>query len=550
MGLTSEEARRRYAELGPNALPDAPKPALWRRFVRQFRSSLIYVLLFALAVDQVVWWLDGAVGIPFESIAIAAILLLNAGMGVFQEYRAEDALARLRELEAPQVWVLRNERLERIPSSEVVPGDAVRVESGARIVADGCLDGASELVVDESILTGESVPVAKGSGEEIFSGTLVVRGTAFFEVTRTGARSAMGRIAGMLGEVRSDQTPLEARLEVFGHQVARWVMGVSVVLAAVGVAVDGLERLDEAFLFAVALAVAAVPEGLPAVLTLTLALGVERMSRRKAVVRKLSAVEALGSVTVIASDKTGTLTENEMVVRDIESPDLPRALRAMVLASEAEAETGVGDPLEVSLVCCARDHGIDPIELRRQHHRQSLRAFDSEWKFMRVTVQEDGRPVSYLKGAPEVLLERCRFSDTERSQWRDRAEAHAERGYRVLALACSEGEAERDLTWLGLVLFWDPPRPEVEGALRDARAAGIRVIMITGDHPATAAAVAEQIGIDSGRIVTGEELDRLTTDELRRVAMEADVFARVAPEHKLALVDALKDLGEIVAMTG
>jgi Ca2+-transporting ATPase len=518
--------------------------------VRQLRSALIYVLLAALAVDLGIWIEGGAIGVPVEPIAIAAILLLNTVLGVWQEYRAEDALAKLRELEAPQVQALRDGRLALVASRDLVPGDVARIAAGGRVPADGCIDGEGGLLVDESILTGESVPVEKGPGGEVFAGTLVVRGAAYAEVTRTGSASAMGRIAEMLGGVRSDPTPLERRLEAFGNRVAVWVVALATVLVSAGVWAEGWSSLDDAFVWAVALAVAAIPEGLPAVLTLTLALGVERMSRRQALVRKLAAVEALGSVTVIATDKTGTLTENRMLVREVVATDLARALRAMVLANEADPDTGAGDPLETSLYDRAREEGIDPLALRLACPRQSTRAFDSAWKFMRATVREDERTVSYLKGAPEVLLARSALPDAERRAWAARAAASAGKGLRVLALAWSPGETEAELAWLGLVLFWDPPRAEVPGALEAARAAGVRVVMITGDHPETAASIARTIGIDAGGIATGEELDRLSPEALRERVAEVSVFARVTPEHKLALVEALKARGEIVAMTG
>jgi Ca2+-transporting ATPase len=549
-GLTSEQARERLARLGANALPP-PKPVpLFRRVVRQLRSALIYVLLFALVVDFGVWLSGGARGVPLEALAIAAILALNTALGVWQEYRAEDALSKLRALEAPQAQVLRDGRLCQCASRDLVPGDAVRIAAGGRVPADGRVDGEGGLLLDESILTGESLPVEKSAGDEVFAGTLVVRGAAYCEVTRTGTHSTMGRIAGMLGGVRADPTPLERRLHAFGNRIAVWVVALAVVLVAGGVLAEGLASLDEAFMWAVALAVAAIPEGLPAVLTLTLALGVERMSRRQAVVRKLAAVEALGSVTVIATDKTGTLTENRMLVREFETPDRERALRAMVLANEAEPDTGAGDPLEVGLFAYAREQGVDPIALRQACVRQSTRAFDGEWKFMRATVAEPGGVTSYLKGAPEVLLARCALSDEARREWGARAEARAARGLRVLALAAGPGEAEHGLDWLGLVEFWDPPRLEVPDAVRAARAAGVRVLMVTGDHPATAAAIARAVGIDAERVATGAELDALAPDALSEHVAHTNVYARVTPEHKLQLVEALKRRGETVAMTG
>ena len=549
-GLSSLEASAQLERYGPNALPETPPVRWWVRVGGQLRSSIIYILLFALAFDLAVWISEGAHEWPFESIAIATILVFNTAMGVWQEYRAEDALARLRELAAPKVWVMRDEHLQQLDATLLVPGDLVRVEAGDRIPADGILNGEQALQIDESILTGESVPVERAAGDDVFSGTLAVRGLAWIEITRTGTESAMGRIATMLGGVEAERTPLERRLDHFGHRIARWIAALAVVLAVAGVGVEGIDRLDEALLFAVAVAVAAVPEGLPAVLTLTLALGTERMSHRQAVVRRLSAVEALGSITAIATDKTGTLTENTMTVADLDATDPERALRAMVLAADAEPDGGVGDPLEVGLYAYATAQGVDPISARMAYPRQSVRPFDSAWRFMRVSVIEDGQTVAYLKGAAEVLLERSTLDAAERQRWHEHVESAAANGYRVLGLAWSPDDAEDQLTWLGAVSLWDPPRPEVHAAIASAQAAGIRVLMITGDHPATAGAIAADLGIPADRTLTGPELDGLSPDALGEAVANVHVFARVSPEHKLALVEALKARGEIVAMTG
>jgi P-type Ca2+ transporter type 2C len=548
-GLANAEAAVRLQQHGPNALPEKPPVPLLRRFLRQFQSPLIYILLFALAVDAAIWVSEGASGLPVESIAIAVILLLNAGLGVYQESKSEAALAGLKAMAAPQVWVRRDGQLVRLPSAELVPGDLVRVEAGDRVPADGLLVEAAGVMADESVLTGESVPVEKETGGEILSGTLLVRGKAYAEVTRTGVGSAMGRLAAMIGGIEAGKTPLETRLEVFGKQVAVVILALSVLLVAGGIFVEGLGRIGHVLMFAVALAVAAIPEGLPAVLTLTLTLGVERMAKRKAVVRRLSAVEALGSVTVIATDKTGTVTENRMQVRDLDSPEAERALRAMVVANDAE-EGGAGDPLELALLDYARTRGHDAAELRRRLPRLSGLPFDSAHKYMRVTTVESGQPVSYLKGAPEVLLRRSRLTEEDRRNWEEKAEAYARDGFRVLALAGREGEGDDELTFLGLVLLWDPPRPEVPGSIRQALDAGIRVVMITGDHPATALAVAQEVGIPPSRVLTGHDLGTLSPAALLEAAKATNVFARVAPEHKLRLVELLKDDGEVVAMTG
>jgi P-type Ca2+ transporter type 2C len=549
-GLSSGDARARLQQYGANSLPEKPPTPLWRRLLRQFRSPLIYILLFALAVDIIIWFSEGASGLPIESIAIAIILLLNAGLGVYQENKSEAALAKLKEMTIPLVWAMRDGRLEHLPAIELVPGDLVRIEAGDRIPADGNLIEVEGGMVDESLLTGESVPVEKEIGSEVFSGTLLVRGKGYLEVSRTGETSAMGSLAVMIGGIEADPTPLERRLEKFGRQIARAVLALVVLIASGGLLIEGVERISHVFLFAVALAVAAVPEGLPAVLTLTLALGVERMAKRKAVVRRLSAVEALGSVTVIATDKTGTLTENRMFVKELDGPDADRALRAMTLANDADDMAGAGDPLELALLEYAHKRGVDPDRLRREYPRRSSRPFDSSYKFMRVTVAAGGELVSYLKGAPEVVLQRSRLSEAERNAWGEKADAYAREGYRVLALGGREGEGDEEVEFLGLVLLWDPPRPEVPDAIRRAREAGIRVLMVTGDHPATALAVAQVVGIAPGRVLTGTEIETMPPEGLREAARETNIFARVAPEHKLRLVEALKGSGEIVAMTG
>jgi len=550
LGLTSLEARLRLTQHGPNTLPVTRAVSWWRRFVDQFRSPLIYVLLFALAVDLAIWFIEGNSGWPIESFAITFILLLNAGLGVYQESKAEAALARLKALAESSVWAMRDGYLVHLPSAELVSGDVVRIEAGDRIAADGRLIEGQGVLLDESVLTGESLPVEKALSDEMFSGTLLTRGTAYMEVSRTGAASAAGNLAVMIGAIEAEHTPLERRLREFGTQVAHWILLLAGAIAVGGVFVEGFSRLGHILLFAVALAVAAVPEGLPAVLTLTLALGVERMARKKAVVRRLSAVEALGSVTVIATDKTGTLTENRLQVKDVDSPDTERALRAMVLANDAEPRTGAGDPLELALLDYASSQGVNVAEISRVYPRKNLVPFDSSYRFMRVTVEEQGQPVSYLKGAPEILLQKSRLSAAERRSWGEKADGYAVEGFRVLAFAMRAGEGDEDLCFLGLALLWDPPRAEVPEAIRLARAAGIRVVMITGDHPATAVAVAGEVGIPPGRVITGLDLETLSEGELEHAVKDANIFARVAPQDKLRLVEALKRSGAIVAVTG
>ncbi|MBI4501102.1 MAG: cation-transporting P-type ATPase [Gemmatimonadetes bacterium] len=548
-GLTSEEAARRRAQYGSNTLPEPGAEPLWRALIRQLRSPLIYILLFALAIELVVW-VTGDAHVPWEALAIGVILALNAGLGLWQERKAEHALAQLERIAAPRAWVMRDGKLQHLPSADLVPGDLVRVEAGDRVPADLVGRRLENVMVDESILTGESIPVDKAPGAELLAGTLVARGIAHGEVIRTGLASAMGRLVQALTAVRPGRTPLERQLDGFGRTVARWVAALAVAIALAGLWIEGVARFPQVFLFAVALAVAAIPEGLPAILTLALTLGVQRMARRKAVVRKLVAVEALGSVTVIASDKTGTLTENRLEVREVDTPDRPLALRAMALATDADHAAGAGDPLELAILRYVDETLDGSTDLRDKLERVSSRSFESTAKFMRVTVRRDGVVESYFKGAPEVLLERSALTADERERWTRAVERHASEGYRLIGLAWGEGDHERDLCWLGVVLLWDPPRAGVSEALRQAREAGVRVMMLTGDHPATAAAVARTLGMDSAVVVTGPALDAMSADERRQAVRDASVFARVTPVHKLEIVEALKADGEIVAVTG
>jgi len=550
-GLTSAEAAVRLAQAGPNALPERPPDPLWRRLLRQFASPLIYILLFALAFDLGLWIYDGAAGWPIEASAIGLILIFNAALGLYQERRSESALAKLKAMAAAQSWVLRDGQLAHLSTAALVPGDWVRLDAGDRVPADGTVAEAHDASFDESVLTGESLPVEKADGDDALSGTLLIRGKAYLAITRTGAASAMGRLAAMLGGITVSKTPLEKRVDQLGRQIARWVLALAAVLGLLGILGEGIARAPQVIIFAVALAVAAVPEGLPAVLTVVLALGSERMAAHRAVVRRLSAVEALGSVTVIATDKTGTLTESRMDVRSLDSPALQRALNAIVLANDADLATGAGDPLELGLLRHAENHGVDIVRLRQAHSVVDERPFDSAHKFSRITVREPGgRLVSYLKGAPETVFGRCVWPEADRDSWREKGLAYASEGFRVLGIAWGDGQAEEGLSFLGFALFWDPPRSEVPAAMTQALAAGIRVVMITGDHPATALAVARLIGIPGVRVLTGQDLDEYQPDALADAFAEVNVFARVRPEQKLRIVEALQARGQVVAMTG
>ena len=549
-GLSSAEALARLAAVGPNALPVPPPFPWWRRVWRQYRSPLVLLLVGAMLFDVGVWYSGPRGDWPVDAVAIAIILLLNAWLGLLQEQRSEQALDRLKAMTAPAAWVRRDGQMTRVSAAVLVPGDWVRLEAGDRIPADGTLRHSRGVMIDESMLTGESVPIDRATDDAAMSGTLLVRGTAWLEVSRTGVSSSMGQMATLLGGIASTSTPLERRVDRLGHHVARAVVLLALVLGAAGIAAEGWNRAADIVIFTVALAVAAVPEGLPAVLTVTLALGVERMARRRAVVRRLAAVEALGSVTVICTDKTGTLTENRMDVHALQTVSPADAHRAMALVNDGDLETGAGDPLDLGLLRYLRTQGADIQAIRASTPIVDARPFDSSWKFARVSVETPAGRRSYVKGAPEVVLARCAIADDDRTRWAALAEHEARQGLRVLALAMGDDAAEERLTWLGLVSLWDPPRPEVPEAIAAAHAAGIRVVMMSGDHPATASAIARQIGWASSPPMTGTGIDAAGPGQLPTLLAHTDVFARVRPEQKLAIVEALQQQGAIVAVTG
>jgi P-type Ca2+ transporter type 2C len=549
-GLSSAEAAARLATEGRNALPSAPPRRIHQRVFAQLSGGLSLLLLAAAILDVGLWLLHGAEGVALEPLAIVSVLAINTVLGVLQEFRSERALAELRNLSQPMAWTLREQVLTQIPAEEIVREDVLRIEAGDRVPADGTLLEQSALAVDESMLTGESIPIDKRAGDAVACGTVVVRGHALLSVTATGERSAMGRLAGELIGIETGQTPLERRISAFGRTIA-WVAGVAVVaLIALGLLSEGLDRVGMVVTFAIALAVAVVPEGLPAVITLTLALGVERMARRSAVVRRLAAVEALGSVTVIATDKTGTLTENRLRVVEIFAANERALIEAGILANDADVEGSAGDPLDLALLEHARLRDVNAAALRLARPRLSARPFDSDWKFMRVTVDGPRGPESFLKGAVEALLPLVSQSEADKQQVLALMERESARGRRLIAVARAAGEREDELTLLGLVAFWDPPRKGVESAVAAVRAAGVRMLMITGDHPTTAAAIAEQVGLRAPRVITGGELRALPLSErVDRLAV-VDVVARATAEDKLFIVEALQNNGDVVAMTG
>ncbi len=582
-GLTPAEAARRLAEHGPNRLPEARTRGPLRRFLAQFNNVLIYVLLGAAAVTGALQhWVDTGV--------ILAVVLANAVIGYLQEGKAEAAMAAIRGMLAPRAAVLRDGRRVTVDGADLVPGDVVLLEAGDKAPADLRLLEARGLAAQEAILTGESVPVEKSVdpvaadaalGDRrsmLWSGTLVTQGTARALVVATGQATEIGRIGGLLAGVEQLTTPLVAQMDHFARWLSFLILLASGLLLAYGYFV-GHHEFAEMFMAVVSVAVAAIPEGLPAVMTITLAMGVQAMARRNAIVRRLPAIEAIGSVSVICTDKTGTLTRNEMVVAAAETPegafeitgegydpqgvikptgDLSRLARAAALCNDAALHcrdghwTVEGDPMEGALLAFAGKVGGD-------HAGRRLDAipFDSRHRFMAVLTEGAAGGVTHVKGAPERVLRMCAGVDL--TYWHERAEALARRGLRVLALAeraetgdhIDAATLEGGLTFLGLVGLIDPPRPEAIAAVAECRAAGIRVKMITGDHAGTAAAIAAAIGLaNPDRVLTGADLDKLDDAQLSLEAASVDVFARTSPEHKLRLVTALQANGLSIAMTG
>jgi len=612
-GLSPDEARRRLAEYGPNRLPEEEGESALTRFLKQFHNVLIYILLAAMVVT-------GLLGEWIDSGVIALVILVNAVVGFVQEGKAAEAMEGIRKLLSLEATVVRGGHRETIPAEDLVPGDLVRLESGDRVPADLRILTARNARVEEAILTGESQPATKRpapvktealTGDRhsmAFSGTLVASGRLTGVVVATGSTTEIGKIGEMVSRVEGVATPLLRQIDRFGKQLS-----IAIVLGSVGVFLFGwLVRgfpPTEAFLAVVALAVAAIPEGLPAILTITLALGVQRMARRNAIIRRLPAVETLGSVTVICTDKTGTLTRNEMAVermlladgewevtgsgyipegefrhggeaRDPTSdPILMEAIRVGMLCNESEftrprgAGGGErllqGDPTEGALLVLAEKAGLDRVLEEHERPKLDIIPFESERRWMATLHQEpDGGARLLLKGAPERILEMCRGVRTsegeaplEMDDWLERLERVAEEGYRLLAMAEApppEGggtlEPDRvgsDCVLLGVAALMDPPRLEAAEAVRSCREAGIRVVMITGDHAATARSIGARMGIGDGATsITGADVEGADDDELRELVARHDVIARASPEHKLRIVSRLQERGEVCAMTG
>lgn len=533
-GLSAADAATELAVVGPNEIAREEQTSPWTIFVGQFASPVIWLLLGASVVSAFL-------GQFADAIAIGIIVVVNGLVGFFQEYRAERAVQALRSMTAPRARVLRDGHPVVIPAAHVVPGDLLLLEAGDLVAADARILEAHVLTVNEALLTGESAPVEKTTKpapadaplaerrDSVFTGTAVSNGTGVAEVVATGMKTELGKIAHLLSSAEESATPLQQRLARVSRMLLYVCIGIVGVVAVAGV-LRGTRLLD-VFLSAVSLAVAAVPEGLPAVVTIALALGVQRMATRHVLIRKLPAVETLGCATVICTDKTGTLTTGVMTVRELWGTDHGKLLYAAAACSDAtldeDERDGVGDPTELALLVAAAERGIRRNDIERARPRTLVNPFGSERKRMSI-LREDG--VLYVKGAVEVVLARCK-SGTEGA-----AEANAqmaERGLRVLAVATGSNAEERDLRLLGLVGIADPPRTEAIEAVAAARAAGITTVMITGDHPTTARAIARELGI----VKSGESADDL-------------VHARATPEDKLRIVRSWKARGAVVAMTG
>lgn len=602
-GLTQTEAENRLSQYGPNRLLEGTRISPWKLLLAQFQNVLVIILLIATAIS-------GFLGEEVEAITIAAIVLLAVALGFVQEYRAERAMEALKKMAAPTAKVIRDGDEREIPAEELAPGDIMLLSAGDRIPADARLVREANLRTEEAALTGESLPAEKTTdaiaGHEvpvgdrrnmIYGGTSVSHGRGAAVVTATGMHTEFGKIAAMLQKVENEDTPLQHNLDRVGKTLAKAAFGIVIVISAIGWFRG--QPLVEIFLFGIALAVAVVPEALPAVVTISLAIGVQRMARRHALIRRLPAVETLGCTSVICTDKTGTLTKDEMTVRKIwvvgkifevsgagyapvgsfthenaeikPSDGLAELLRAGVLASDArliqedDAFDIAGDPTEGALVVAAAKAGLFRGDLEKAAPRVGEIPFTSEAKRMTTLHSMNERHMAYAKGAPEMILPLCSriwgkngeepLTEANKQSILQAANSMAGGALRVLAIARKGGTdltgASYGMKFIGLAGMIDPPRPEVRSAIRECREAGIRVVMITGDHPATAEAIATELGILSDkRIVTGPELEKMNDEQLDLALKDIAVFARVSPGDKLRLVTALQKQGLIVAMTG
>ena len=598
-GLTTEQAQQRQAQYGPNKLKEAPKPTLVQRFLSQLKDPMLIILMIAAAVSALTGMLSGE-NEWAEVIIIMAVVLLNAILGVIQESKAEAAIEALQTMTAATCKVMRDGKLVILRSDELVPGDVVLLEAGDAVPADGRIIENASLKIEEAALTGESVPVNKvletlglAEGQEdiplgdrknmCYMGSTVVYGRGKAVIVRTGMDTEMGKIAGALAATADEQTPLQRKLDQLGKTLSWIVLGICLFIFAFNLFMarealtqqgQTLKVILETFMVAISLAVAAIPEGLATVVTVVLSIGVTKMSKRNAVIRKLTAVETLGCTQIICSDKTGTLTQNKMTVVD-HLGETNLVATAMALCSDAnlnENNQAEGEPTECALVNFAYSVGLHKKDLEAATPRVDEAPFDSGRKMMSTIHDLGGSFVQYTKGGPDVVLARCThyyengeikpMSEEKRAEIMAANKAMADKALRVLAAAKRDWSQrpadntpeflEKDLVFLGLTGMIDPVRPEVKAAIEECRSAGIRAIMITGDHKDTAVAIAKELGIieDASQALTGAELDAISDEDICEFVKRYSVYARVQPEHKTRIVNAWKANGAITAMTG
>ena len=592
-GLTTAEAQERLAKYGPNKLKEAEKPTLLQRFLAQLKDPMLIILMIAAGVSAATNLLAGHDEMA-EVIIILAVVLLNAVLGVFQESKAEAAIEALQTMTAATCKVLRDGKLTILHSDELVPGDVVILEAGDAVPADGRIIENASLKIEEAALTGESVPVNKmleelglAEGQDdvplgdrknmCYMGSTVVYGRGKAVITTTGMDTEMGKIAGALAATQDEQTPLQRKLDELGTLLSKMVLGICVFIFIFNLVMEGdfhLEVILETFMTAVSLAVAAIPEGLATVVTVVLSIGVTNMSKRNAVIRRLTAVETLGCTQVICSDKTGTLTQNKMTVVD-HVGETKLLATAMALCSDAnlnENNQAEGEPTECALVNFAFSVGLPKADLEKATPRVDEAPFDSGRKMMSTVHDLGGSFVQYTKGGPDVVLAKCThyyengqalpMTEEKRSEIMAANKAMADKALRVLAAAKRDWATkpsdntpeflEQELCFVGLTGMIDPVRPEVKAAIEECRSAGIRAVMITGDHKDTAVAIAKELGIitDASQAITGAELDSISDEEICEFVKNYGVYARVQPEHKVRIVNAWKANGAISAMTG
>ena len=592
-GLSSGEAAKRLEQYGPNKLKEAEKPSLIQRFLSQLKDPMLIILMVAAAVSALTGMLSGE-NEWAEVIIIIAVVLLNAILGVVQESKAEAAIEALQTMTAATCKVIRDGKQIVLHSTDLVPGDIVVLEAGDAVPADGRIIENASLKIEEAALTGESVPVNKlidalnlTAGQEdvplgdrknmCYMGSTVVYGRGKAIITETGMDTEMGKIAGALAAAEEEETPLQKKLDALGKTLSFIVLGICVFIFAFNLLMAGdfhLSAILETFMVAVSLAVAAIPEGLATVVTVVLSIGVTKMSKRNAVIRRLTAVETLGCTQVICSDKTGTLTQNKMTVVEC-AGDEKLVATAMALCSDAnlnESDEAEGEPTECALVNFACKLGLKKQDLEKVSPRVDEAPFDSGRKMMSTVHSLDGKFIQYTKGGPDVVLARCKYylengevkpmTEAKIAEIMASNKAMADKALRVLAAAQRLWDTkpadntpeflEQELVFLGLTGMIDPVRPEVKAAIEECRAAGIRPVMITGDHKDTAVAIAKELGIitDASEAITGAELDAISDEEICEFVKKFGVYARVQPEHKTRIVKAWKANGYITAMTG